>query len=538
MTCFELKKHVHGDAMAYQLGMDKTLSIKQLHASGMSERGIAQALEVSRNAVRRHLAANEANDTNAPTGKAPTGSEGSNDTKAPTGSDESVTPPLIAASRSCCERFREVILSKLEQGLDARRIFQDLVEENGFEGKYWSVRRFVKRLGTSRELPFRRIEVDPGWELQVDFGAGRPCCDHTGTLRKTYIFRTVLSFSRKGYTEAVTRLTTESFIRSLENAFWRLGGVPKTVVFDNAKCVVLKADWYDPELHPKINEFCKHYGFALLPTRPATPRHKGKVERGVDYVQENALKARSFESLAEQNAYLDCWEKTIADTRIHGTTKKHVGMAFEGTEKASLNPLPKDRFPFYHEGQRKVSRDGHVAIERAYYSVPAEYLGHDVWVRWNSQTVRILNQRMESIALHCTQPAGRFSTQGEHIHPAKSHMIERGIEFILRKVRFLGPHATRWAESTIESRGIAAGRVLQGLLSLSRKYQTEQIDHACDTAWRSQAFNYRVIKRLLENQTAARQQTMEFMDDHPIVRDVSEYGDFIRSSLHGDGNNV
>ena len=117
-------------------------------------------------------------------------------------------------------------------------------------------------------------------------------------------------------------------------------------------------------------------------------------------------------------------------------------------------------------------------------------------------------------------------------------MIERGIEFILRKVRFLGPHATRWAEATIESRGIPAARVLQGLLSLSKKYQVEQIDRACDTAWRSQAFNYRVIKRLLENQTAARQQTMAFMDDHPIIRSVSEYGDFIRNAIQGEQSDV
>lgn len=237
-------------------------------------------------------------------------------------------------------------------------------------------------------------------------------------------------------------------------------------------------------------------------------------------------------------ADLDHWEKTVADTRIHGTTKQHVGMAFESTEKPCLTPLPKDRFPFYHEEQRKVSRDGHIAVERAYYSVPPEYLGHDVWVRWNSQTVRILNQRMESITVHCTKPEGRFSTLDEHIHPLKTHMIERGLEYTLRKVRFLGPHAARWAEATIEARGIPAARVLQGLLSLTRKYPAEQIDRACDKAWRSQAFNYRVIKRLLENQTAAQQQTMEFMDDHPIIRSVSEYGDFVRNAIQGERGDV
>jgi transposase len=538
MLCFFTETYSNGTTMAYQLGMDKALSIKTLRESGLSERAISESLGVSRNAVRRHLSVKSSNDTKALPGSAPTGSEVPNDTKAPTGSGEVREATVAPLSRSRCERFRELILSKLEQGLDSRRIYQDLVEEHGFDEKYWSVRRFVKSLGVSSALPFRRIEVEPGWELQVDFGAGRPCQDHTGAFRKTYVFRAVLSHSRKGYTEAVTRLTTESFIRSLENAFWRLGGVPKTVVFDNAKCVVLKADWYDPALHPKIVEFCKHYGFAMLPTRPATPRHKGKVERGVDYVQENALKGRTFESLAQQNAHLDHWEKTVADTRIHGTTKKHVGVAFESTEKPCLQPLPTERFPYYEEGQRKVSRDGHVSVNHAYYSAPAEYLGHDVWIRWNSQTVRILNHRMESIAVHCTQAAGRFSTLGEHIHPLKSHMIERGIEYNLRKVRLLGPQATRWAEAMIEARGIPAARVLQGLLSLSQKYKSEQIERACETAWRSQAYDYRTVKRLLEHRTAAQQQTMEFMDDHPIIRSVAEYGDFIRNAIQGEHSNV
>jgi len=113
-------------------------------------------------------------------------------------------------------------------------------------------------------------------------------------------------------------------------------------------------------------------------------------------------------------------------------------------------------------------------------------------------------------------------------------MIERGVEFLLRKVRFLGPQATRWAEATIEVRGIPAARTIQGLLSLSRKYPTADIERACDTAWRSQAFHYRVIKRLLEHQAAAQQQILEFVDEHPIIRSVSEYGDFIRRSLHGE----
>lgn len=519
--------------MANQLAMDKSLAVKNLHAAGYSERRIAQTLEISRGAVRRHLAASDANSTRAQTAPAQTGSDDPNSTKAQTGSGDPAARSQPVGSTSQCEPFRQIILEKLEIGLSAKRIHQDLVIEHGFEDKYWSVYRFVSKLGMNADLPFRRIEVEPGAELQIDFGTGAKIRLEGGKHRRTHVFRAVLSHSRKGYTEAVYRLTTESFVRALENAFWAFGGVPLRVVFDNAKCAVTEADWYDPELNPKIIEFCKHYGCAFIPTRPRTPRHKGKVERGVDYVQENALRGHAFESLALQNAHLDHWERTIADTRIHGTTKKQVRAVYETIERAALRPLPSDRFPFYHEAKRKVSRDGHIAVKRSFYSVPPEYLGRDVWVRYDSRLLRILDERMQLIATHTILEPGRFSTQRPHLDSKKISPIERGIEYLLRKVRLLGPGATRWAEAVIQARGVESSRVLQGLLSLSRKHPSDAINAACDTAWGSGALNYRVLRRLLADRTTASQTTMEFMETHPIIRPVSEYGDFIHECVQG-----
>lgn len=140
---------------------------------------------------------------------------------------------------------------------------------------------------------------------------------------------------------------------------------------------------------------------------------------------------------------------------------------------------------------------------------------------------------MEQLTLHATVQPGRFSTHPEHIDSRKVHSIERGVEYLLRKVRFIGPYATRWAEATLEERGIAASRTMQGLLSLCKKHQTDEIERACDVAWRSKAYSYRVVKRLLDNQSAARQQTMDFVDEHPIIRSVSEYGDFVKRSIQG-----
>ncbi len=88
----------------------------------------------------------------------------------------------------------------------------------------------------------------------------------------------------------------ESFIRCLENAFRHFGGVPQTVVIDNLKAGVIKADWFDPELNPKLEEFARHYGTGILPIKPTTPRHKGKVEAGVKYAQNNAVAERGAHS--------------------------------------------------------------------------------------------------------------------------------------------------------------------------------------------------------------------------------------------------
>jgi transposase len=116
------------------------------------------------------------------------------------------------------------------------------------------------------------------------------------------------------------RLATDNFIAAIENAFHYFGGVAKSLVIDNLKAAVKNADWYDPEIHPKLQSFAAHYGTVFLPTKPYTPEHKGKVESGVKYAKNNALAGHVFASLSEQNAHLLEWEEHVPDTRIHGTT--------------------------------------------------------------------------------------------------------------------------------------------------------------------------------------------------------------------------
>jgi transposase len=520
-----------------QLKMDLQQTIRTLSDRGWSQRRIARELDIDRETVARYRklarqsqgpkpaivpagseAPTEPNPAISPTGSGPTPGSASdpNPAIAPAGSK----PGRL----SHCEAYKAAIQAGLDRGLSAQRIYQDLVAEQQFEGSYDSVKRFVRQLEQARPLPFRRIETAPGQEAQVDFGQGAWVVEN-GKRRRPHVLRVVLSCSRKGYSEAFWRQTTENFIRGVENSFRHFGGVVSALVIDNLRAAVKKVDWFEPELNPKVVSFCQHYGTVILPTKPAMPRHKGKVEAGVDYVQENALAGKQFDSLAAQNLHLAHWEATVADTRIHGTTRQQVGRHFLQVEKPALQPLPAGLFPCFNEAPRKVHRDGYVEVEKAYYSVPPEYVRRGVWARWDAKMVRLFNERMEPIAVHVRAEVGKFQTDPAHIHDHKRTLIERGADWILDRCRLLGQGAGTWAEMLYQQRGPECLRVLQGLLALAEKHPAPQINQACQLALTHSAWRLSDLRELLARPVA--QEQFGFIETHPLIRDLKAYDNLV-----------
>ncbi len=377
--------------MANALKMADVQTILTLHDGGWSARRIARELQMDRETVRRHIRLRPGADSKpaiAPTGSATVelvvpARDGlvpiAGGVVAAAGED-AVPSPTGPGRRSACAPWQAVILEKLKAGLETQRIYQDLTADHDYRGTYYSVRRLVARLCQGVPLPVRRMQCAPGVEGQVDFGRGAWLVDSQGRRRGTWVFRIVLSHSRKGYSEAVLRQTTDDFLRCIENAFAAFRGVPQTLVIDNLRAAVSQADWFDPDLCPKVRCFAEHYHVAILPTKPYTPRHKGKIENGIKYVKNNALKGRTFATLVQQNEHLRQWEQTVSDTRIHGTTRQQVAAVFAAVEKPALQPLPEGRFDLFQEALRQVHRDGHVQVKEAYYSVGPEFLGQNVWV--------------------------------------------------------------------------------------------------------------------------------------------------------------
>ncbi len=513
------------------MGNNKSMAVRNaiitLYGRGWKKSRIARELDIDRGTVARHvrLAADMpeilaiSEDLDSKPAKVPAGYCRTKPAKVHAGSDEEER-----GRRSHCKPYQEQIEQALEGGLTAQRIFQDMVIDYGFEGSYDSVKRFVRSLKKTYPKRIWRIEVLPGEEAQVDFGTGAWLVSETGKKRRSWVFRITLSHSRKSYSEAVLHQTTENFIRCLENAFRAFGGVPDTLVIDNLRAAVDKADWYEPDLNPKIESFCQHYDTVILPARARKPEHKGKVESGIKYVKNNALKRRKFGSLNEENQFLSHWEETIADTRIHGTTRRQVRKLFQEVEKPALKALPISLFPCFEEGRRTVHRDSYVEVAKAYYQVPEEYIGRQVWTRWDSRTVRVFNNRFEQISICARKDPGQFS---EHLHARgrRCSSVERDTAWWLSRARRMGEASGTWAMEVVGARGVTGIRSLQGLIGLARKHSWKAINGACELALSHGAYRLKDIKRLIH--VPVKQESFEFMDSHPIIREMSEYTAFM-----------
>ena len=418
--------------------------------------------------------------------------------------------------------FREAIELGLSQGRNAIGIWQDLVSESGFNGGYQTVKRFVRKLrGNQPPQPRAVIFTAPGEESQVDYGTGPMVRDpQTGKYRRTRLFVLTLGCSRKAVRLLSFRSSSRIWAELHEKAFRRLGGSTRIVVLDNLKEGVLVPDIYDPALNPLYRDVLTHYGCVALPCRIQDPDRKGKVERGVGHAKNTPLKGKRFESLEEAQAYLDRWETSCADTRIHGTTKRQVATMF-AEEKPILLPLPLEPFRYYQHGQRVVHLDGCVEVEAAYYGLPPGWIGRLVRVQWDELYVRILDpQNGLLLREHVRQKRGWYRIKPED-HSKRTPL--RTSQLLWRAGR-AGAHIGTLCEAIHRQQGEVGVRRILGVLSLAKKYGAAAVDEACAAALDMGVQEYRFVRRYLER---CPQAPLSLQQVDPLIRELVQYRDFI-----------
>src|SRR5690606_2034995 len=248
-------------------------------------------------------------------------------------------------------------------------------------------------------------EHKPGDKLYVDY-AGKPLSyidRQTGEEVKVQVFVACLPYSDYCFAMAGPSKKLEDFIHALSCCLMELGGVPLTLVPDNLKAAVIKANPYEPDINRALEDFANHYGTSVTPARPRRPQDKSLVENQVKLIYNRVyakLRKLTFFDLPSLN-------KAIAQkVREHNQTRMQQKdycreEKFLADEKHILQPLPQTSFEIKYYREHKVAKNNHIylGMDKHYYSVPFTYIGTKVKVVYTRSLVKIYS-KADPIATH------------------------------------------------------------------------------------------------------------------------------------------
>jgi transposase len=404
-------------------------------------------------------------------------------------------PPRIVSS---LEPYGEVVKTLRKQEVEMVAIWQRLRENYGYTGSYSAVRRFVAHLDPKPAEAYVRVHTPAGEEMQVDFGSVGSLYDpSSGQIRTAYVFVATLSYSRHQYAELVFDQKVITWIGLHRHAFEYFGGVPRRVVPDNLKAAVSKVLVQDAVLGEAYRQMALYYGFLISPTRPYTPRHKGKVENGVHYVQRNFMAGQAFADIDCANRHLKTWIQEVAGVREHGTTHEAPLKLFREYEQMTLLALPTEPFSLCEIRVAKVHPDCHVVVAGSYYSAPYVYVGQklDVYVR--ERVVELYHgQKLVATHVRC-QKAGQWQTRQEHYPENKAAYLARTPDVCHQIAARLGPASSKVVEMLLAERPLDHLRSVQAILKLEESVGALRLEAACARAVHYGDPHYRRIKEIL-----------------------------------------
>jgi transposase len=267
----------------------------------------------------------------------------------------------------------------------------------------------IRQAQRASALATVRVETAPGDQLQVDFGQKRVLI--AGVRVRIFLLVAVLSYSRRLFVKPFLNERGADWREGIAAAFLHFGGVPGTVLGDNARPLVRARDHATGTVifHPAYLAFCRDWDVQPRACAPYRARTKGKTEAGVKYVKRNAIADQAFASFAALEQHLAAWMTTTADQRCHGTTREAPMVRFEREERAALRPLPGRALPRRQQRlRRRVATDAFVDIDTVRYSVPHRLVRDLVDVVIDEGSVTIFHgSRVVATHARSTEPFAR-----------------------------------------------------------------------------------------------------------------------------------
>jgi transposase len=356
----------------------------------------------------------------------------------------------------------------------------------------------------------------------------------TGEVIKTQLFVCSWGASSYSYIEARQTQNASDFASVHVNSLTYFKATPHTIVPDNLKSAVTKADRYDPVINTHFGLMCDHYGITVLPARVRKPKDKAVVESNVLHVQEFVLarlRNRQFFSLSELNTAL--WEEL--ENYNNRPMKDYGGLSrrqrFETEDLPFAKPLPKQPFTITRvKDNVKVARDYHVQFDKHFYSVPYTLSGKRIQIRQNGNLVEIYHS-IERVSCHqLSLKKFSFTTKMEHMPPAHRYVKGWSSGYFLEEAAKIGPSTVRAIEILLKrTEHVEHGyRTARGILSLAKTYSGERLEKSCERALQFKNVSSTAIKSILQ----------QGIDKQPLVikGQATETAIILHENIRGDKN--
>lgn len=353
---------------------------------------------------------------------------------------------------SIVDPFKPYIVDRLTEhpDLTVTRLLAD-VRARGYPGGVAQLRRYVTQVRTPRSRKaYLRVETEPGEQAQVDWGHfGRMRIGRT--QRPLSAFAMVLSWSRALFVDFSLDQRMETFCAMHRRALESFGGIPRRILYDNLKTVVLHHAGSTVQFNPRFMAFAGHYLFEPVAAPVRYPEAKGRVEGAIKYLRHSFFYGRTFSSLADVREQVARWCEETANARLHATTRERPQDRLL-IERTRLRALPDHSFDTDVVDTAIVSKECRVSLDANAYSVPPEYVGKTVEVRATETKVRILLEGQEIASHERCWERRRFIEHPDHL----AKLLERrpGAQLSRSRDRIAGlcPEAPMYLREVARSR--------------------------------------------------------------------------------------
>lgn len=302
-------------------------------------------------------------------------------------SGESTTPRKAASQ---LDPFKPYIVERLHDHpeLTSTRLLMEL-RDRGYKGGVAIIARYVRLVRAPRaRKAYLRVETEPGEQAQVDWGSFG-VIRVGNTTRPLSCFAMVLSWSRALYVDFSLDQRTDTFLRMHQRAFAAFGGVPRKVLYDNLKTVVLHHVGSTVQFNPTFLAFAGHMLFEPVAAPVRYPQAKGRVEGAIKYVRHSFTYGRSFQGIDDVREAARRWCDETANHRLHATTRERPADRLL-VERARLHALPEHPFDSDFVAPVVISKEARVWLDTNAYSVPHEHVGKNALLRADDTRLRVV----------------------------------------------------------------------------------------------------------------------------------------------------